>query len=166
MKKITAITLVFIILFAIPSSVHARIVRPSEIGISTNNFDADLFHEMYYEIIWQNYDNLMNSTPFPWLLRGHEIFRYRDVVARQWSSEMKSLSILMSDELTGETATTERYIEILVNLMMIMEHKLSDVHNHMADADTLKTFMDYTRDVIGIGVSTIDVFLVKNFQIR
>lgn len=60
-------------------------------------------------------------------------------------------------EMTEEELSKERYIEILVNLMTLMELNAQEMIENQVSADTLKTFEDYVVDATGIVVEGISL---------
>jgi len=160
MKKIVAITLALIILFSTIVPVYAGIIR------FTDSDRQQFYVDEYYEIIWDNFNNLFEFTPWEFIIQGGDIFIYQRSVQNfnnlSWWEEWL---ISFSKWITDETPTVERYIEILVNFMMLMQHDLDQVHNHMAEADTLKTFSDYLADVAGIGMSMVKTINPARFGV-
>jgi len=151
MKKITAVVLAFIILFSVVTPAHADIMRFSD--SDRQYFDVD----GYYEMVWDRFNFLFEEHRFWWFItQGGDTFLYQRSVENfdnlNWFQE---ILISFAKQFTNETPTVERYIEILVNFMMLMRHDLDEVHNHMSEADALKTFWDYTQDVAAVGMSLL-----------
>ena len=160
MKKIIAITLTFIMLLSIVSPVYASIHRFSD-------SDRERFNvEEYHEVIWHNFNALFDYTPWQFILQD-ELFAFRGFVQKLndvgWFMEML---LSFTKWVTDESPDVERYIEILVNFMMLMQYDLDEVHNHMAEADALKGFWDYFFDVAGIGMSIANINSEKLERIK
>jgi len=107
---------------------------------------------MYYGQVWDNFNNLFEVTPWPWLTR-REFFEYQKFIYDVENiSSLRRALFSAGFRLTNEASTVERYVEILVNLILLMEYDLNEVHNHMTEADVLKTFSDYTYDGLNIAL--------------
>lgn len=144
MKKIISLLLILILLLSIsPAQIHAKYERfPDEIS---EIYDV----ENYYDSVWHNYNFCLEESVWPYISdRSHYGYlSFADDVNNDTS--LKS-AIAFSSLLTKQTASKERIINLLINLMGLMDYELNDVINHQVEADTLKTFKDYARDVTGI----------------
>ena len=123
MKKIIAVTLTFIMLLSIVSPVQASIIRFSD--NDRQQFDVDMYHEH----VWDNFNNLFEFTPWQFIIQDG-LFAYRGFVKNIDNADWFDGILLSFGKLvTEEVATVERYIEILVNLLVLMDYELNEVHN-------------------------------------
>ena len=150
MKRIISILLVLIMVFSLTTSAYAGRIHFTESDRARYDVDA------YYEHVFDNFNNLFEFTPWPFLTQD-ELFAYRGFVRNMEQNAALRLMLPSGLWVTGESATVERYIEILVNFMMLMQHDLNEIHNHMAEADALKTFWDYAADVGSIVMNSLKV---------
>jgi len=158
MKKLVAILLSLIMALPFSSICSANFTPPNEILAEKMDLDS------YYECIWKNFSQLL-GTP-NWYISTSTNHHYKTVV-NKLSSDVFFLGLeYFPRKLSGEKLTTERYLEILINLMIVMEYDYNDLKNSMADIDTLKTFGDYAMDIGGIAVDMVDIFApteLRNF---
>jgi len=149
MKRVIALLLALMMVFSIYTSIHASPIRFTDV-------DREFYYvDMYHEHIWYSFNDLFESTPWPFLIQ-RELFAYQGFVHNIENDTVLLRRLLpVAFSLTNEVPTVERYIEILVNFILLMEHDLSEVHNHMAEADALRSTVDYVYDTLSIVAGSI-----------
>lgn len=143
MKRIISTAVAIVLVFSSIIITNAGFIPPSK----TVKEQYDI--ESYYSDLWNNYERLFSLSPYRFLTEKR-LFAYQGFVEELNKSGISKWAIEAAAGLTGESATVERNIEILVNLMILMEYDLNDVNNHQVEADTLKSFGDYAKDVVGM----------------
>lgn len=147
MKRIIPIILVIALLLSMTIPVNASTYNDF-LGIDESKYDMDA----YYTDLWNNYKNNMYGILWDSTC-GEEYYLYTQVVNTVGYDGWYEFASWITDE----KLTQERYTEILINLMAIMDYNTSDFIGRQVEADTTKTLEDYVTDVTGILVETISL---------
>jgi len=147
MKRIISLILTLILMVSVYMPVHGGPVRFTE--TDRENY----YIEDYYILLFDNFNSLFDDNPWPFLIQ-RELFAYQGFVSDLYRNPARRVLLPASFWFADEAPAVERYIEILANFMLLMEHELNDVHNHMAEADALKTMTDYAFDIASIIMSS------------
>jgi len=143
MKRIVALLLALMMALSVYIPIQSSPIR-------FTNADRELYYvDIYHEHIWDNFNNLFDFTPWGFLTDSR-LFAYQGFVQNINNDSFLTTALPAAFWVTNESPTVERYVEILVNLILLMEHDLSEVHNQMAEADALKTTWDYAYDTLSI----------------
>lgn len=119
----------------------------------------------YYNDVYANYRSFMQDT-WQEIMGNSEYVAYGQLVDKfkgGWQECIDSASGIL-----GVNLTTEKYLEILINLVTMMRYGFEESLEHQAEIDTLKSIGDYSEDVIGILMETIgsdqklDIYLKKD----
>lgn len=147
MKRIFSVILIFAILFHIPLTIRASTYNDFlNINDKTQyNMDA------YYQELWVNYET---NTSFLWnYICGDQCCTYVQIANHFKDNGWYEYATKWTDQ----ELTKERYVEILVNLMTLMDYTTHEMIEKQVNADTLKTFGDYAFDVSEILAGTVSL---------
>ena len=147
MRKLISFTIVIVVLCSIFMPVTAASYNDS-LGINESEYDM----ESYYYALWDNYNHNMHGLLWEYVC-GEQYYVYTQTVNQIGYDGW----IDFASRLTEEQLTKERYTEILVNLMAMMDYNTTELINDQVEADSLKTFGDYAMDVGDIVVQTFSL---------
>lgn len=146
MRRLVSFIVVFSVLFSI--SVPAKASYNEFLGIDESQYDM----ESYYYALWDNYNLNMNGILWEYVC-GEQYYVYTQAVNRIGDDGW----IEFASRLTEEELTKERYTEILINLIAMMDYNTTELIDNQVEADSLKEFGDYAADATGILVQTISL---------
>jgi len=147
MKRILSFVLSVTLLLSLVIPVSASQYNDF-LGIDESEYDMDA----YYADLWNNYSHSMHGLLWDYVC-GENYYVYTQTVKEVGNDAW----IEFASRLTDEELTQERYTEILVNLLAMMDYNTSQLIEEQVDADSLKTLADYTVDAAGIIVQGISL---------
>lgn len=147
MKRILSVVLVITLFLSLVMPVNASQYN-EYLGIDESEYDMDA----YYADLWNNYNHNMHGLLWDYVC-GENYYVYTQTVKEVGNDAW----IEFASRLTDEELTQERYTEILVNLLAMMDYNTSQLIEDQVKADSLKTFADYTIDAAGIIVQGISL---------
>lgn len=145
MKRFISFVLAFAVLLSL--SVTASASNYNDFLNIKDESQYDM--EAYYQELWINYEA---NTSYLWNYICEDQCNSYVQIANHFEGNGW---YEFATRWTEQELTKERYVEILVNLMSLMDYTTHDMIEKQVDADTLKTFGDYALDVSEILVGTV-----------
>ena len=148
MKKmhstILSIILVCSVLFTMASAAYPQ-------------FDDRVKHlylfEDFYDSVWNGFNNYFRDDSALWNYTTNRKYHAYTLFVDNINEDSflyAAVQLVSANQLTDEALTADRYTEILINMLTLMDHELQHVFNHQSEADCLKTIPDYILDVAGM----------------
>lgn len=145
MKRIISFMLAFAVLLSLSLTAKASTYNDFLNIDDKSQYDMDA----YYQELWINYET--NTSSLWNYVCGDQCNTYVQIANHFEGNGWYEFVTRW----TEQDLTKERYVEILVNLMTLMDYTTHEMIEEQVNADTLKTFGDYARDVSEILLGTV-----------
>jgi len=152
-KRIIALFVTLTLIFSIFINTAVTAVYQKFDDSMKDLYDA----ESYYDVVWSRYNGYMNNSVWPYLSNrsNHVYTQFADKIENDaWFRAAVDFASWM----TNRNATEDKYMDVVINMMALMDYELNDAMNHQTEADTLKKFGDYAMDAgkIVLDAASID----------
>lgn len=106
--------------------------------------------EAYYDLVYKGYQSQLDGPE--WELATNEYYMPLDEYANQWTNDF---FYGFATRITDNELTKERYTEILVQFMSLLDMSTTEMIANQVEADTTKSLRDYALDIGDILTGTI-----------